>query len=91
MLPSSGFFKIQPRNTGNCFSHACQVAVHLGMMDDARKLYAASERYDLLCRLYQVSVPLLLPGSLFSLRTYHLSQTVNQCGVGLINSVLSFF
>ncbi|KAF5834047.1 hypothetical protein DUNSADRAFT_9438 [Dunaliella salina] len=30
------------------------VAVHLGMMDDARKLYAASERYDLLCRLYQV-------------------------------------
>lgn len=34
---------------------ACtQVAVHLGMLDDARKLYASSERFDLLCRLYQV-------------------------------------
>lgn len=43
-------------------THACaapcaaQVAVHLGMMDDARKLYASSERYDLLCKLYQASV-----------------------------------
>lgn len=32
------------------------MAVHLGMMDDARKLYASSERYDLLCKLYQASV-----------------------------------
>jgi len=29
------------------------VAVHLDMMDDARKLYLAAERYDLLNRLYQ--------------------------------------
>lgn len=41
-------------------SHPClyvgalQVAVHLGMMDDARKLYVAAERYDLLNKLYQV-------------------------------------
>ena len=35
-----------------------QVAVHLGMMDDARKLYIAAERYDLLNTLYQVRMDL---------------------------------
>ncbi len=38
--------------------HVCggaQVAVHLGMMEDARKLFVAAERYDLLNKLYQVS------------------------------------
>lgn len=32
-----------------------KVAVHLGMMEDARKLYVAAERFDLLNKLYQVS------------------------------------
>ena len=31
------------------------VAVHLGMLDDAKKLYISSERYDLLNRLYRAS------------------------------------